>query len=86
MSYFIIRSKEKSCFSFPCCPSNSSAIFLTEGSFLADIEVSVDVDHIIINRAVVIEILVKFPKLLNVSKGKNLKNVTIYGSMQKLLN
>ncbi|XP_061185531.1 polycystin-1-like protein 1 [Saccostrea echinata] len=71
--------ERKSCLRVPSCPGNSSSVFLVEGPFIAEVKATVNVDHVIVNRPVVIEIVVKIPKLLNISKG--LENQTQFSEL-----
>ena len=69
---FIHSSEAPGCQPFPCCPENSTSVFLTEGPYISEVKDGVNVDHVIRNRVVVIETIIKIPKLLNISKGNRI--------------
>lgn len=48
-------------------------MFLVEGPYISEVKASVNVDLVIRNRAVVIETVINIPKLLNISKGKEVR-------------
>lgn len=66
-------SEQQSCPLFPCCPAESASVFLVEGPYISEVKANVNVDLVIRNRAVVIETVIKIPKLLNISKGKEIR-------------
>ena len=69
---FIHSSEAPGCQPIPCCPENSTSVYLTEGPYISEVKVGVNVHHVIRNRVVVIETIIKIPKLLNISKGNRI--------------
>lgn len=73
LSFIFIHSSEApGCQPIPCCPEKSTSVYLTEGPYISEVKVGVNVDHVIRNRVVVIETIIKIPKLLNISKGNRI--------------